>query len=124
MSLTSKASIKGEVKRAFNDECREAIPLLQKALGLRIGTGFIKAVNGLIGGPTGCPRMADLVLECADEIILRFTADPLRGILAKSGQAQTEAYLDFAKQNPRLAGSCIAFAEGSPLQQALEAENA
>lgn len=118
------ASIKGEVKRAFNDECREAVPLLQKAVGLRIGTGFIKAVNGLIGGSTGCPRMADLVLECCDEVILRFTAGPLREILAKSGEAQTEAYLDFVRQNPRLVGSCIAFAEGSPMYQALEGKGA
>ena len=115
--------IKGEVKRAFDNECQKAVPRLQEAVGLRIGTGFIKAVNGLIGGSTGCPRMADLVLECCDEVILRFTVGPLRGILAKSGREQTEAYLDFARQNPRLAGSCIAFAEGGPLALAMEGKD-
>jgi len=113
-------SIKGEIKRAFNDECQQAVALLQKAVGLRIGTGIIKAVNGLIGGPGGCPRLADLILECCDEIILRFTVGPLKEILSKSGQEQIEAHKEFVKQSPRLVGSCIAFAKGSPLMQGIE----
>jgi hypothetical protein len=114
------ASVKGEIKRAFNDECQQAAPLLQKAVGLRIGTGIIKAINGLIGGPAGCPRLADLTLECCDEVILRFTIDPVRKFLSKSGQVQLEARKELVKQNPRLVGSCIAFAKGSPLMQGIE----
>lgn len=114
------ASAKGEILRAFNDDCQAAVPLLQKAVGLQIGTGFIKTVNGLIGESSGCPRMADLVLECCDEIILRFTVDPLRQILTKSAEESIQAHKEFVKGNPRLVGSCIAFAKGSPLMEGIE----
>ena len=109
------ASVKGEIKRAFNDECQKATSVLPKAVGLLIGPGIIKSVKGLIGGSGGCPRMADLVLECCNEIILRFTFTSLREMSAKSGQELLEAGREFIKQNPRMIGSCIAYAKGSPL---------
>lgn len=118
--LLEITSVKGEILRYFNDECREAAPMLQKAVGLQIGTGFIKAVNGLIGGSKGCPRMADLVLEGCDQVILRFTVDPLREILTKSAEELIEAHKVFVTGNPRLIGSCIAFSKGSPLMAGIE----
>ena len=108
-------SIKGEISRSFHQECQEAIPLLQKAVGIRIGTGLIKAVNSLVGGRTGCPKMADLILECCDQVILRFTLPHLRENSSKTGQEWIEAQREMVRQNPRLIGSCIVFAEGSPL---------
>jgi len=118
--LLEIVSIKGEILRSFNDECREASVLLEKAVGLQIGTGFIKAVNGLIGDSKGCPRMADLILEGCDQVILRFTVDPLRQILTKSADELMEAHKMFAMGNPRLLGSCIAFSKGSPLMAGIE----
>ena len=114
------ASASGAIKRSFSEECREAIPLLEKVEGLRVGPGIIKAVERLVGGSDGCPRMADLILECCNGVILRFTADPLREILSKGGQKQIAAYKEFVKRNPRLIGGCIAFVEGSPLREGLE----
>lgn len=114
------ASVKGEIKRSFNVECQEAVALLQKAVGLRIAPGLIKSVTGLIGGSAGCPRIADLVLECCDEVVLRFTVDPVRDLQSKSGQELVEVGREFVRKNPGLIGSCIAYAEGSPLLEGLE----
>lgn len=114
------ASLSGQIKRSFNVECQEAVPLLQKAVGLRIAPGLIKSVSGLIAGPVGCPKMADLVLECCDEIVLRFTLDPVRNIQSKSGQERTEAGREFLRQNPGLVGTCIAYSKGSPLLEWFE----
>ena len=112
------ASIKGEIKRALHHkECQGAIPLLQGVVGLRVGPGIIKAVNSLIGGTKGCPKMADLVLECCDEVILRFTLDPLKRLQAMTGDEWEEGMKEFLQQNPRLMGSCIAFSEESPLRK-------
>lgn len=108
-------SVKAIIDRCFTGRCRDTAELAKKAEGLRVGPGIIKLVNGAVGGPGGCPRLADLILECGEQVILRFTLDPLKKILDKSGQEMVEAYREFLVQNPRLANSCIAFAEGSPL---------
>ena len=115
-------SIRGKIERAFNSECQEAVSLLQKAVGLHIGTGIIKVVNGLIGSPSGCPMLADLILECTDEVVLRFTLPSIRERQSKNEQEQIEAYGGLIRQNPRLIGSCIAFAKDSPLLKGLELE--
>jgi len=112
-------SVKGEITRAFREECQEAIPLLQEAVGLRVGPGILKAVSSLIGGAKGCPKLADLVLECCEEVILRFTLDPLKRMQSKTEQEWLEAQREFLQQNPRLVDSCIAFSKGSPLRKEL-----
>lgn len=115
-------SVKAGIDRCFVNRCRDAVELAQKAVGLRVGPGIIKLVNGMVGGAGGCPRLADLMLECSEQVILRFTVEPLKRILDKEGQEMIEAYKEFLTQNPRLANSCIAFAEGSPLREGVELE--
>ena len=113
-------SIRGEIRRAFNEECQEAIPLLQEAVGLWIGSGINKTVSDLIGSSEGCPMLADLILECIDQVVLRFTLPSLKLALARSEEELMEGSREMIRQNPRLLGSCIAFAEGSPLIKGLE----
>lgn len=116
-------SIDAGIDRCFIERCRDTASLVKKAQGLRVGPGIIKLVNGMVGGTGGCPRLADLILECSEQVILRFTLDPIRKILDKSGQEMIDAYREFLGQNPRLAGSCIAFAEGSPLREGVELDD-
>lgn len=114
-------SVHGNIDRCFNASCIEAIPLLQKAVGLRIGPGLIKSVTGLIGGSKGCPRMADLILECCDQVVLHFTLQQMKkSQLYGSEEDLAKAGREMIKQNPGLIGSCIAFAEGSPLLEVLK----
>lgn len=114
------ASIRGEIKRAFNEGCQEAISLLQEAVGLRIGSGINKTISDLVGGPEGCPRLADLVLECIDEVVLRFTLPSIRETQSISKEELIKGTGEMLRQNPGLLGTCIAFAEGSPLLEGLE----
>jgi hypothetical protein len=113
-------SLTGEIKRAFNDECQKAIPLIQKMKGIRIGPGIIRSIRSIIGGSDGCPRIADLILECCNMIILRFTADQLREIFSRKEEEKRVLFKEQIKQNPRLVGSCIAFAKGSSLMEGVE----
>ena len=96
------------------------MPLLQKVKGLRIGPGIIKAIEESVGSSEGCPRMADLIWECCNGIILRFTADSIRVTSSKIDREQIEAHKELVRKNPRLIGSCAAFAEGSPLIEGLD----
>ncbi|MHB8917079.1 MAG: DUF2889 domain-containing protein [Desulfocucumaceae bacterium] len=116
------ASVEASIERCFAERCRHAADLAKKAAGLRVGPGIIKLVNAEVGGAGGCPRLADLILECSEQVILRFTVGPLKTILGKEGQEMVEAYKIFLGQNPRLANSCIAFAEGSPLREGVQLE--
>jgi len=116
------ASIKGEIRRAFNEGCQEAIPLLQEAVSLRIGSGINKTVNDLVGGSEGCPKLADLILECIDEVVLRFTLPAIKESQSGSWQERAGGVREMLRQNPGLLGSCIAFAKDSPLLEGLELE--
>ncbi len=116
------ASIKGEIKRAFNEECQEAIPLLQEAIGLLVGSGINRTIGDLIGGSEGCPKLADLILECIDEVILRFTLPTIRETQSIDWQEGIEGMKEMLRKNPGMLGSCIAFAKDSSLLQGLELE--
>ncbi|MDY6964789.1 MAG: DUF2889 domain-containing protein [Halobacteriota archaeon] len=104
-------SIDGKIKRSFDEKCEEAVSLLQKAVGLHIGSGITKTLTDLIGGAKGCPRLADLILECCDDIILRFTVDQLGMVLSRVDRVPDAVNKTFLKANPRLKNSCIIFAE-------------
>ena len=116
-------AINASIDRCFNEECRRVAILTEGIAGLRVGPGIIKLVNQTTGGVGGCPRLADLILECCDQVILRFTLDPLKQILDQQGQEMIDAYKVFLSSNPRLLNSCIAFAEGSPLREGLNVDD-
>lgn len=113
-------SITGDIESCFAGACRETLPLLQQSVGLRVGPGIIKLINNYVGGSRGCPRLADLILECCEQVILRFTVDSLGKMLALEGQEYIEANRNFLRLNPRLLNSCIAFKAGSPLVDGID----
>ena len=106
---------RGRFERCFNKECEQAESLLQKAVGLRVGSGLTKLVDSLIAGPQGCPVMANLVFEACDAVILSFTAQQMSMADALSDEQREEGFLQMVKMNPRLLNSCIAFDENNPL---------
>lgn len=112
-------AINGEIRRSAREACQEAVPLLQEVLGLRVGSGILKAVHSLVGGEKGCPRMADLLFECCDQVILRFTLDPLKRLQSLTGDKWEDGMREFIQHNPRLLDSCIAFSEDSPTRKML-----
>jgi len=112
-------SVKGDISRSFHDQCHGAVSRLEQVKGLFVGPGIIKSVNGLVGGPSGCPRLADLVLECCDQVIMRFTLGPLSEIVSNKGEDLIQAHREFLRKNPRMVGSCIAFAKDGPLARGL-----
>ena len=108
-------NIKGEILRSPYEKCGEAMPVLQEAIGVRIGTGLIRNVNAFIANEKGCRRMADMILEGCDQVINRFTFEVLRRMKDIKDEDRPAAQREFLKMNPQLIGSCIAYAKGSPL---------
>ncbi|MDY6842952.1 MAG: DUF2889 domain-containing protein [Thermodesulfobacteriota bacterium] len=119
MAITSA---RGVIRRSFSEECKKIVPMMDKLNELRIGPGIIKAIEGTVGGTNGCPRISDLVWECCNGVILRFTAPRIREMEEAIVDPEVRAARQrrFIEQNPRLIGTCIAYAEGSPLLQGIK----
>lgn len=111
--------IQGRILRAPHPECLRALDLLPKVLGVRVGPGLRKIVDGLLGGATGCPELAEGVLEACNGVILHFTVPQLKATERGSEGERKERFQEMLRFNPRLVGSCVAFAQDSPLMEGL-----
>jgi len=113
--VKAEASLGRLVPRAWS----AAPGLIKKIEGVRVGAGLRKIVQGLLGGPQGCPVLAQAVLESANAIILNFTR-PVVQAGEQLGDGEKLNFLrDMVKDNPRLVRSCIAFQDDSPIMQGL-----
>ena len=93
--------------------------LIKKIEGVRVGAGLRKIVQGLLGGPNGCPVLVQAVLESSNAVILHFTRPVLQvGECLEGGEKLTNLR-EMIKNNPRLVRSCVAFQDDSPIMQGL-----
>jgi hypothetical protein len=93
--------------------------LIKKIEGVRVGAGLRKIVQGLLGGPQGCPVLAQAVLESANAVILHFTRPGLQVGEGLDDEQKLAFLRDMIKNNPRLVRSCVAFQDDSPIMQGL-----
>lgn len=108
------------VKRCSTQECLSAQELIQKVVGVRVGSGLRKIVRGLLGGAEGCSRLTEAVLECSNAVILHFTLPQLQAGEKLSQEERLASTRAMLKVNPRLVRSCIVFADDSPIMQGLD----
>lgn len=97
----------------------------EKMVGVRVGPGMTKIVRGLVGGPEGSDRVAELVLDAMEMLINAITVPELRKATDLAG-VQVELATEGPKirlnhtvineemalkmaENPRLKDSCAAF---------------
>lgn len=109
-----------KLERFLPEGGENAADLIEKIEGVSIGQGLRKIVRGLIGGPDGCPFLAEAVLECCNAVILHFTRP---GIELGEGITDPDEKLEgvraMVQANPRLVRSCISFQDDSPIMQGL-----
>lgn len=91
--------------------------MIKKIEGVRIGAGLRKIVQGLLGGPNGCSVLRQAVLESSNAVILHFTRPGLQLGERLEGDAKMEHLRKMVRDNPRLARSCVAFQDDSPIMQ-------
>lgn len=113
------SEIHAEVLRGLHSVCKDSTVLVAKVVGVRIGPGLRKIIGGLVGGDRGCGELAQGVLECCNAVILHFTVPQLRGVDAGTEEERRERLRAMLRSNPRLVGSCTAFAEDSPLMEGI-----
>jgi len=111
--------VEARMKRFPHLECIQAQGLIQKGVGVRVGSGLHKIIQGLMGGPHGCAELTEGVLECCNAVILHFTVPQIQAIEKGSEEERKKGFQTMLKYNPRLVRSCIAFAEDSPIMEGL-----
>ena len=113
--VEAEAKLDRLVPRAWSS----APGLIKKIEGVRIGSGLRKIVGGLLGGPQGCPVLAQAVLESSNAVILHFTRPVLQAGENLADDDELTFLRDMIKNNPRLVRSCAAFQDDSPIMQGL-----
>jgi hypothetical protein len=112
--------VTSEVRRTYQEECRDASQALQKVIGVRIGAGMLKIIKGLVGKHTDCGQLIFMVEECCHGVILTFTKETLVSTPRPKEIEEAKAfYAAMVKKNVRLYNRCAAFAPGSSLVEGI-----
>lgn len=110
------------VQGQFHHEWRQLSDpneVLQKVLGVRVGSGMLKIIKGLMGDAEDLDQLTYMVEECCHGIILALTRDIL--IKAPVNQeGKLEFFSKMVRDNIRLYNRCAAFAPGTRLTQGIE----
>ena len=107
------------LERLVPNAWRSAPELIKKIEGVRVGSDLRKIVQGLLGSKSGCPILAQAVLESSNAVILHFTRPVLQAGERLEGEDEQTFFRNLVKNNPRLVRSCVAFQDDSPIMEDL-----
>jgi hypothetical protein len=98
------------------DICPAAAPNFARLAGLKIGPGFVRAVNERVGGIHGCTHLREVIGQMGT--VAFQTLYPVRRQREVEQAAARRAageVVDEKKVRPALIGTCIAYAPDSPV---------
>jgi hypothetical protein len=104
----------GEIRRTYRKACINIGDALQKIVGVRIGSGMLKIIEGLLAEVTECAELAFMVEECCHGVILSFTKGTLKDV-PENPREKKEFFANMIRKNTRLYNRCAAFAPGSSI---------
>jgi len=93
---------------------------LARLVGVRVGSGMLKIIPGLIGPEEGCRQPIYMVEECCHGIILSLTRKVLLAA-PDDPEGRFTFYSGLVEKSIRLYDRCAAYAAGTPLVAAYEA---
>ncbi len=115
------AKVRGEVLRSPRGPEGDYSRQLESLIGVRVGPGMLKIIEGLIPDIPFRDMLAYMVEECCHGVILSFTKDVLlQSPRPTEPEAEREFYSDMVRKNIRLYNRCAAFAPGSSLVEGIE----
>lgn len=112
-------SVHPRIARDERGYCSENLDLLEKVVGVRIGPGMAKIMQGLVGEDFPCRQLVFMVEECCHGIILYFTKDELEAVPDDEDDARKH-FADMIRKNIRLYNRCAAFGPDSPITEGIE----
>ncbi|OQY49842.1 MAG: hypothetical protein B6240_02645 [Desulfobacteraceae bacterium 4572_87] len=87
---------------------------LQNLLGVRVGPGMLKIIEGLMGDDPACVELAFMAEECCHGAILSLTKETLKKAPLEPVDSR-DFFSKMVQKNIRLYNRCAAFADGSTL---------
>jgi len=110
--------VRGEVVRVPQPECRPAIALLPRVVGLKVERGFNRALMRELSGSNGCFHLANLVGEAALAAVqgIYGAADQLFGRQVRALPRPERVRL-WVSLKPGMVDSCLAWSRRSPMMQ-------
>jgi hypothetical protein len=112
-------SVAGEFYRTCQDECLDITQAFEKIKGVRIGSGMLKIIKGLVAEATDCRQLGFMIEECCQGVILSFTKDQLLQ-LPEGEEIPVEQYQQMVRDNVRLFNRCAAFSPGSSMVEGID----
>jgi hypothetical protein len=92
---------------------------LKEVVGSRVGPGIRKIIRGLMEASPRAERVAVLLDECCNGIIMSFTKDVLL-LAPKDKMGEKEYFCRLVIANPRMYNSCAALCSDSPLLEGMD----
>lgn len=92
---------------------------LQNLLGVRIGPGMLKIIEGLMGDDPACVELAFMAEECCHGAILSLTKGALKEAPLEPADSR-DFFSKMVQKNVRLHNRCAAFADGSTLLEGID----
>ena len=115
-------SVTGGFQHAYHEPVDDLDGKLKKLEGVRVGSGMLKIIKGLLGDADNLKQLVYMVEECCHGVILTLT----KKVLIKAPDDEVgkfEFYSRMVEKNIRLYDRCAAFAKGSPLVENYEKLN-
>jgi len=95
--------------------CQEALPNLQRLVGLVIGPGFNRRMHDLIGHTAGCTHLVTMMQAMANQAIQTLAASRKDA----GGENPFDAFRSRGAGKPPLVDTCVAYAADSPVVKIL-----
>ena len=102
---------------AFNDQAAQEV--LKKVKGVRVGSGMLKIIKGVVGDDPALAELRYMVEECCHGVILHLTKPELAKAPV-SPEESGEFFREMVRKNIRLYNRCTAFGANSSLMQGIE----
>lgn len=116
-------AVKGRILRDERRPPPDRLDTLDKAVGVRIGPGMAKIINGLVGEDFPYRQLVFMIEECCHGIILYFTKDELAEV-PDTVEESRKHFARMIRKNIRLYNRCAAFGPGSPITEGIEPPSA
>ncbi len=111
--------VRCQVERSAPPLPPDAPQKLQRIKGVRVGSGMLKIIEGLVGQEEAYAELSFMVEECCHGVILTLTKQELAKAPREPVDSR-EHYAAMVRKNTRLYNRCAAFGDGSSLVQGIE----
>ena len=115
MEITEVA---GSIERCSNKAEYQALELIPKVTGVRIGPGMSKIFKGLVGEEASDSQLLFMVEEACHGVILNATRETV-ALYPNEDDLPVDMFRGMAGANTRLVGRCAAYAEGSSMVEGI-----